>query len=733
MNPVRRLLTAALAVAIVCTLCAAGGAPARAGAHERHPASVPFRRIGGDWVAHGSSYVLVVDQTGLATLASPQNAAYTSFPLAATADGASLTGAIVTVTTVASGVQVTERLNGQIASLVVVQARPTGIVLRASIGVPAPGSAATQVDFLSNGSRGLDLSGERTGWTPQSGTDVAPSAEYMHLPFVSGTGTTINGQTWNAFGPPPLDVALGFPAGWLGIGLVQVPNADTMSITSSGAVAIDYPLATLATIQDTGAGGLHGGLIRFPELALTFGNDPYGVLGGYADLLTQLHANAAQSGSRPAWWQWPLVDTFGQQTLDGVTNWLNPGGYTATWVANFARLYQQRFGVHHATIIIDATWQQNPGSRREVGDPQPGAQFGGYSGMRHLIDSLHHEGFKVLLWWQSWRALPGSYADRMGVVEGGCRTNPCPPGTPYGTVDPTSAGFPAYVRAVTRRLLGTGPGDLDADGLKMDFTYFLPPVDSFPWSHPAQGIGLAASQRYFALFRHDARLVKPDALLTAGIAAPQFADGFDEIRLDDSATTGSSSSEAKWQSRARVAATVAPQTPIDSDGSITDAPSAFEHFLTAAVYGVPDTYYVSAWPNGPLGAADARLIGQIQSLAATRAAGSVVYASPDHWLRLHDGTVIAETLRSAASGGTLAGVDVWSRKLVRVLTTNGAPLAVPLHQAVVSSVSAAGHRIGWHLEGSTLVLHLSPGEEATVSLKSGPKPCRTAARCGLGW
>ena len=106
----------------------------------------------------------------------------------------------------------------------------------------------------------------------------------------------------------------------------------------------------------------------------------------------------------------------------------------------------------------------------------------------------------------------------------------------------------------------------------MDYPYFEPLADTFPWSDPAQGMGLAASHLYFATFRHDARLVKPGALITASIAAPQFADAVDEIRLDESVTTGGNSSEAKWQSRARVAALVQPQTLIDSDGSRTDAP-----------------------------------------------------------------------------------------------------------------------------------------------------------------
>jgi hypothetical protein len=696
--------------------------------------AVPFVRTGDDWVARGSAYVLKVDPTGLATLRSDRHARYTDFPLAAAAEGASLVGASVAVTGHAGVLRVTESLGGGIASLVEVHALASGVLLRASIGPTAQGvPSAPAVDFLSDGSRGLALSGELEGWTPQSGTEVSPKDEYMRLPFVSGTATTIGGRTWDAFGPPPLDLALHFAAGWLGIGLVQVPNANVMSLTAGGGVRINYPLATLAGIRDSGGGGIHARLVRFPELALTFGSDPYRVLAGYGRLLTRLGVSSSGLTSRPAWWRRPLVDTFGQQDLDGVTNGADPSGYTAAYVLRLARRYRQRFGVRHATLVVDATWQKDPGPVRQVGDPEPGPLFGGYAGMRRLIDSLHRSGFKVLLWWQSWLALPGSYADQMGVVHGGCRSSSCPPGSAYGTIDPTSPAFPAYVRAVTRRLLGSGRGDLDADGLKMDFTFLVPPVGSFQWSDPSLGIGLAASHRYFATFRQDAHRVKPGALLTAAIAAPQFADAVAEIRLDDSKTVGGSSSEVKWQSRARVATAVQPGTPVDSDGWVTDARAALEHFFTGAVYGVPELDYVSSWANGPLPAAEARLIGRIQALAAKRPTGSPVYAAPGHWLSLRSGAVLAETLRSARSRSRLAGVDVWTGKRIRILVAIGMRIAVPLHGAAVRSVTARGRRIRWHLDGSRLVFRVKPGEEATVTLARGPRRCLTARRCARGW
>lgn len=740
-----RLRVAAVLV-VVCTAisCAIYGSretpSAQAGESSGNP--VPFVPSDGKWVARGARYVLTVDQTGLATLQSSEGLPYTSFPLAATSLGASLAGATATVTEQAGVLSVTERLGGSVASLVEVRAVRSGVLVQASIGVAAQGAAGSQeVDFLSEGqgSRGLALGGELGGWTPQSGPTVSPQDEYMRLPFVSGFVAQINGQPAMAFGPPPLDVGLHFAAGWLGIGLVEIPDATEMRVTPDGGVSINYPVSTLAKIPDTGAGGSFSGLVRFPELELTVGSTPFAALASYSRLLARLDGSAGRSSHTPAWWRRPLVDTFGQQNLDGVTNWVNPSGYTAAYVQRFARRYRQRFGIRRATLVIDATWQKNPGPLRDIGDPEPGPLFGGYAGMRRLIDSLHRSGFKVLLWWQTWRALPGSYADQLGILQGGCRTNPCPPGSdPYGTIDPTNPNFPVYVRSVTQRLLGSGPGDLNADGLKMDYVYLEPYLT---WHDPSLGTGLAASHLYFATFQQAARLVKPSAFLTAAIAAPQFADAVDAIRLDDAAF-GADSSEAKWQARARVAAAAQPGTLIDSDGWATDGGAALEHFLTAAVYGVPELDDLSAWPNGPLDTAEARLIGQIQTLAATRpAGGSPVYAAPDHWLSLRAGRVVAETLRSTYGatlrstygGGHLAGVDVWMRKRIRVLATTGTRIAVPLHGAVARSVTAGSRRVRWHVEGSRLVLRLQRGEEATVVLAHRPPACYTTNRCARGW
>src|SRR5690348_10051607 len=192
-------------------------------------------------------------------------------------------------------------------------------------------------------------------------------------------------------------------------------------------------------------------------------------------------------------------------------------------------------------------------------------------------------------------------------------------------------------------------------------------------------------------------------------------------------------SEAKWQARARVVSAAEPGRLIDSDGWVTDARDALEHLLTAAVYGVPELDYVTSWANGPLRSGEARLIGQVQALATTRPAGSPLYASPGHWLSLHAGRVVAETLRSARGGSRLVGLDVWTGDRIHVLATARTRVAVPLHSAGVRSVSAHGRRVRWHVSGSRLVLRLQPGERATVALTRKSRACRTAARCARGW
>lgn len=692
-----------LAIALLLVLGVATGCGVRSSGTVLR--ALPIAREGSGFGARGESYVLSVSQDGVASLSSPGGSSFTTMPLGVVPGGASLPGK--PTETVRGGVLTVTW--GKLATASV-HAYSQAIVVRFAIASSwSPrGLSSDQVDFFSTGSAAIGLGALLAGFTPQSGPQLAPSGQYMRFPFVSTTSPSpLNGTNYYAFAPPPLNIGLRYAAGWLGVGVVQVPDATSMWLTKQGAIALDYPWQTMTRFSDTGAGGMWQGMLRFPQFVLTFAPGAYRDLGAYGSALAGLGMVTMPPLSQqkiPAWWYGPLVDTYGQQEVEGLTNFSAvKGGFTSAWVRSFAQQWAQRFGTKSFTLIIDATWQQNPGNDRVVGSPQPGSLFGGYAGMRQLIDALHGQGIHVLLWWQAWGRVPGTLATQLNVWHA-------------GSIDPTSPNFPAYVKAVTQKLLGSGPGDLNADGLKIDFNYWAPAAASYPWDNPALGMGAAASYRYFQTFYQDAHTVKPDALITASIATPQFANVLDAVRLNDAST------EAQWQSRARIVSEAMPQVLIDSDGGNTMASTAMEHFLTAAVYGIPDDYYLSQWADGPMSAQQAGIVGEIMRLAGERRLGTPIYRGPGDWEMVTGGRISAQDLFSPQINGP-AGLDVWRTETsLTVLSAYDATLDVPLYGAKVASATASGKPVTLQPSTAGVAISLSAGQSAVITLTHPPAP-----------
>jgi hypothetical protein len=703
-----------------------------------------FHLEGGDWVACGAAYVLSVSHGGTLTLKDHAGHAYTSFPLAATVRGRRLSHQRVTLT--ASGTSLSEEisLQGRRVEAVQLQAYPRGVEIGFSLRPYS--DDAHWVDFFSDGRNGLDLSGESQGWTPQSGPDVTPASQYMAQPFVSTTERAINGTNAYAFAPPPLDLALDLTAGWMGIGLVRLPDADFMGIAApgatpdartlvripTGAVAVDYPLQILSRIRNRGHGGTSGGMIQFPSFVLTFGSGPYQQIGSYSAFLRGTGvAPQISTAQDPGWWHEPLVDTWGEEEFMRIGAFgHDPDPYDAGWVERFAADYQSTYHLTHFTLIIDAAWQVDSIPDHPVGGPQPSTRFGGYAGMRRMIDQLHHMGIKVMLWWQSFLSAPDSLAKRMGVLHN-------------GRIDPTSPNFPAYVRTVTQRLLGSGPGDLDADGLKLDYDYDSPQAVGYPYVNPSLGVGTAASYRYFSTFTADAHRVKPGALITAGIAAPQYAGVFDMVRLNDAIEIRGASAEDEWEARARLVSESMPGMLIDSDGGNIDSKGALEHFLAATVYGTPDNYFLDHWIDGPaISSSEAAAIGALQGLAAIKSPGRAEMRSPGNWMMLGcGGQVDAEDLEAApdarglrvtVDGLPVVAADVWTDpgqsgcrrpaagEQVRVASAADATVLIPLYGAGVRSVSVDGRNQPARWRGQMLELPLQLGQVGVISLSSAP-------------
>jgi len=551
-------------------------------------------------------YTLVVDPTnGNLSVGTPQRRIYTTFPLSALVGFSKLPrgthrrfrrsgAALVEDLTTGDGTPVeTIRLT--------TNARSFTITFSSRVGP----DRSLAPSFFFDGAHGLDLRWVTSGFTPS-------------VPNEDTTLPTVSSARPAPLTPPPLDVELKTAAGWLGIGLVQVPDATSLGVLSNGAVRVDYPLDLLTTFADSGAGGRVGAMVRFPAFVFTFATSAIQGLQAYGRALVDLGQAPATAEPRPTWWQEPILDTWGAQVVDRASR--GSPRFTAAWVQAFAASSRRRLGLNQMTLVIDSRWQQS------IGQPEPDPdRFGGWAGMRTLIDQLHGEGFHVLLWWPMWvRGLTAPPTRAQLRVATGARL-----------VDPTAPGFEAATAETMQRLLGSDPGDLDADGLKLDWTYDIPPTVE----NPELGWGDAALYRYLGVMSSAADAVRPTALVEASAAAPQFARVTDAVRLYDAW------SDSTWDARAAVVSAADPTALIDGDGWQANESDALPHAVASTVYGIPAMYLDDRWADGsPLSAETARQLGQVMALSSLKGDGTARQLSDGEWAWVSRGRVQAETL-----------------------------------------------------------------------------------------
>jgi len=605
----------------------------------------PVLGPGGDSVValREQVYTLRLEADGRAVLESPAGTVYTTLPLEMAGRGtAAVPGRVIVRRGPRPGEVAVDRIDwaGNLVEEAVVVAAPRFFTVTFSASLGAFRGATAPL-FFSDGRSGIDLSTIQAGWSPLG-----------HTPGPTPAVTTVG---WAPLAPAPLDVELEGEPGWFGLGLVQVPDADTLAVGADGSVEMDYPLSLLRGIPDRGAGGMWEGRLRFPSFVVTFGRDPLQALAAYRDALVGLGAAPALDPPRPrpSWWWQPIVDTWGEQMAEGAER--NRPAYTSQWVRQFVTEARQRLGLASFTIVIDSCWQE------AIGDPDPDpVRFGGEAGMRQLIDWLHAQGLRVMLWWPLWDDHLADLPPPGGQVE---RT------VPATAVDPTSPTFPAATAVLMERLLGSGPGDLDADGLKLDWAYDIPARVE----RPALGWGAAALYRYLEVVHRAAHRVRPDALIETSAAAPQFGDVTDAIRLYDAWQ------EASWDRRATVVATADPGLPIDGDGWAANPADIVPHTVSSAVYGIPAFYFVARWANGrPMPARLLHLLGRMAALGTLKGMGIAVPLPDGAWRYTVEGTITAQSFagnealvvwRRGGCGASLCG---------DLLSARAGQLAVPV-------------------------------------------------------
>jgi hypothetical protein len=182
----------------------------------------------------------------------------------------------------------------------------------------------------------------------------------------------------------------------------------------------------------------------------------------------------------------------------------------------------------------------------------------------------------VLLWWKAW--------DPEGLPPDLCVRNP--DGAPVA-IDP---GNPAAREALRQAVVGmVAAGDLDADGLKIDFTARTPSGFALSAAGPAWGIALLHD--LLAVVHEAAKQAKPDALLVTHTPHPGFVDVTDMIRLND-IVHGEERVVEQMRHRAEVVRSACPELLVDTDDWPVPSLAEWREYLGAkADLGVPALYY----------------------------------------------------------------------------------------------------------------------------------------------
>jgi hypothetical protein len=254
-------------------------------------------------------------------------------------------------------------------------------------------------------------------------------------------------------------------------------------------------------------------------------------------------------------------------------------------------------GVPWGTLVIDARWFQTGGLKN--------VDEGRWPNLRGFIDGNHRRDRRTLLWWSPWdpEGIPADQCVRYQPPEQPQRQNrpgrlgkfgPPTPGKKLA-IDITLPAVRDRVRAQVRKLLGSGPGECNADGLKIDHVAAAPGMYGMQFPDGSRRLyGIEAVREYLTLLYEAVKEVKPDALLIGQSPNPYLSDVQDMVRLGDIYSCDPSSVTAEMAFRRKMALIADKSWLVDTDGWPMPSLQALREYVDfQPSIGVPSLYYIT--------------------------------------------------------------------------------------------------------------------------------------------
>jgi hypothetical protein len=417
---------------------------------------------------------------------------------------------------------------------------------------------------------------------------------------------------------PPYVVAIRSGSAWWGIGTPGIPAASNGLEMLIGRRSLALPFQIMSRISP-GDKGLQG-----PTVGFYFSSKPAGILESYNSSLVQMNQQIASPIQVwPDWWSGPIYCTWGDQAYaarmqTGTLEEADGGHYVTEkkvdkWLGVAAREH-----LPFRIVILDLGWML------DYGDFKPNPRQ--FSNLRSYIDRLHAKGLHVLLWIPMYEASGKLFNPDQKVSEI-AQAHPewlvhDQAGHTTDIFDYTNPKVREYVSSRIKYLLSSNTGDLNADGLKVDFMDRVPDPATSVFHDPSWGTGEVMSAKVLELIYKAAKNAKPDALIDSSFMNPLFHPWEDIVRLNDDV---SNSVDTYWW-RAWAAAANGVKV-IDGDDWWAMEGYFVPLTLAKAAWGIPDIYALEY--RGALGTE-----GQIGGISSIASGGFPVEITEDSYRRV---------------------------------------------------------------------------------------------------